>query len=170
MAIAKQGNNVSCNHNHVPPWDRYKPAVASLSFDVQNPPSLQRRLAVGAEEEADGPRQDAANLTSLFPFQPARLSGNAHKTNMRMREAGELLKEIWAKGKPAAGSIKAISHLSGHLPPVRGPIIPVFKHLHLFNEVVHFSTSDVVGGKVKDPPSLADFSTVSQQAGTDTRK
>ncbi|KAL1246920.1 hypothetical protein QQF64_034709 [Cirrhinus molitorella] len=69
MAVAKQGNNVSCNHNHEPPWDRYEPAVASLGFDVQNPPSLQRRLAVGAEEEADGPRQDAANLTSLFPFQ-----------------------------------------------------------------------------------------------------
>ncbi|KAL7863086.1 hypothetical protein SRHO_G00120700 [Serrasalmus rhombeus] len=43
--------------------------VACACFDVQNPPSLQRRLAAGAEEEADGPRQDAANLTSLFPFQ-----------------------------------------------------------------------------------------------------
>ncbi|GAA6098362.1 uncharacterized [Tachysurus ichikawai] len=39
------------------------------SFDVQHPPSLQRRLAVGAEEEADGPRQDETNLTSLFLFQ-----------------------------------------------------------------------------------------------------
>lgn len=43
--------------------------VAWLLFDVQTPSSSQRRLTAGAEREADGPRQDAANLTSLSPFQ-----------------------------------------------------------------------------------------------------
>lgn len=43
--------------------------VALLRFDVQTLSSSQRRLTAGAEREADGPRQDAANLTSLSPFQ-----------------------------------------------------------------------------------------------------
>lgn len=43
--------------------------VAWLLFDVQTPSSSQRRLTAGAEREADGPRQDTANLTSLSPFQ-----------------------------------------------------------------------------------------------------
>lgn len=41
----------------------------SMLFDVQTPSFSQRRLTAGAEREADGPRQDAANLTSLSPFQ-----------------------------------------------------------------------------------------------------
>ncbi|KAI4818799.1 hypothetical protein KUCAC02_004099 [Chaenocephalus aceratus] len=46
-----------------------KKLVARLLFDVQTPSSSQRRVTAGAEREADGPRQDAANLTSLSPFQ-----------------------------------------------------------------------------------------------------
>ncbi|KAI7802056.1 hypothetical protein IRJ41_021104, partial [Triplophysa rosa] len=132
--------------------------AASRSFDVQNPPSSQRRLAAGAEEEADGPRQDAANLTSLFTFQVLRFNQSSphkllwstfeirtlklitvptasasQKVSLPCQEVGELHKEIWATGKPAAVSIKVISHLSGHLPPAPGPIIPLFEHLHLIN-------------------------------------
>lgn len=43
--------------------------VAWLFFDVPAPSFSQRRLTAGAEREADGPRQDALNLTSLSRFQ-----------------------------------------------------------------------------------------------------
>lgn len=35
MAVAQQGNNVSCNHNHDPPWDRYKPTVRKSSCQAR---------------------------------------------------------------------------------------------------------------------------------------
>lgn len=48
--------------------------ILRLVFDVQTPSSSQRRLTAGAGREADGPRQDAANLTSLSPFQALRFN------------------------------------------------------------------------------------------------
>lgn len=42
--------------------------VAMLFFEVQTLSSSQRRLTAGAESEADGPRQEAVNLTSLSLF------------------------------------------------------------------------------------------------------
>lgn len=96
----------------------------------------------------------------------------SHKVeSLPCQEAGELHKEIWATGKPAAVSIKAISHLSGHLPPAHGLIIPGIQASPPLQWRSTLGTSEMVEGKVKDPPSLANCSTVSQEAGnTDTCK
>ncbi|KAK5623623.1 hypothetical protein CRENBAI_010473 [Crenichthys baileyi] len=56
------------SHFSSPPVDLLI-TLSCLLFDVQTPSFSQRRVTAGAEKEADGPRQDAANLMSLSPFQ-----------------------------------------------------------------------------------------------------